>query len=326
MFYISTQGHSASGWFSKVLNMHPEIVCWHGTRSIPPFIGREVEILSPEKFVKGLLECQKNVKETKQFGSIHGFCGAIIKDHVENNNGKFFAIYRNPLSRVNSIFSSFLTEYASSGNIVASGTKVEYENFLSQNKDVINEYFKKYKKNQHIIRQGKKIFKKIKIFPLAKTIYKNLFIYLKVFKKKKFTMEHGNEFSFDAISYDKKINAIIDVYVHACYRTFDTDSEIADACSFDQIIKMEDIVMSQNYFKDFFYKITGLVASQEYLDKVFASDDHINIHSNTKNLEKIIENWPSCFKNDFMERLNNSSAKKFYDKLGYFKELENIIT
>lgn len=326
MFYISTQGHSASGWFSKVLNMHPEIVCWHGTRSIPPFTKGEVEILSPEKFVKGLLECQKNVKGTKQFGSIHGFYGVIIKDHIENKNGKFFAIYRNPLSRVNSIFSSFLAMIASSGNIVGSGTKVEYENFLSQNKDVINEYFKKYKKNQHIVRQRKKFFQKIKILPLAKAIHKNLLICLKAFKKKKFMMEYGNEFNFDTISYDKKINAIIDAYVYACIRTFNTDSDIADACSFDQIIKMEDIVMSQNYFKDFFYKITGLVAGQEYLDKVFASDDQIHIHSNTKNLEKMIKNWPSCFKNDFMERLNNSSAKKFYDKLGYLKELENIIT
>ena len=37
MFYISSQGHSASAWLSKSLCVHPKIVCWHGSRSIPPY-------------------------------------------------------------------------------------------------------------------------------------------------------------------------------------------------------------------------------------------------------------------------------------------------
>ena len=95
MFYISTQGHSASGWLSKALNMNPKIVCWHGTRTIPPFEPNEgIEEFTPEKFVKGLFECKKNVQETKQFGAIHGFYGVAIKDEIERYNGKFFAILK----------------------------------------------------------------------------------------------------------------------------------------------------------------------------------------------------------------------------------------
>mgnify|MGYP001464420666 CR=1 FL=1 len=37
MFYISAIGHSASLWLSTALTTHPDIVCWHGNRSIPPY-------------------------------------------------------------------------------------------------------------------------------------------------------------------------------------------------------------------------------------------------------------------------------------------------
>ena len=58
MFYISSQGHSGTGWLAKSLNKHPEVVCWHGTRSIPPYDagdigpdGMPVKILSPNEFI-----------------------------------------------------------------------------------------------------------------------------------------------------------------------------------------------------------------------------------------------------------------------------------
>ena len=36
MFYISSRGHSATGWLAKQISKHNKVVCWHGTRSIPP--------------------------------------------------------------------------------------------------------------------------------------------------------------------------------------------------------------------------------------------------------------------------------------------------
>ena len=75
MFYISSQGHSATGWLAKVLSMHPKIVCWHGTRSIPPFGSGENDITGPE-FVKGLSQCQKGCFNEKVFGECQGYYGA----------------------------------------------------------------------------------------------------------------------------------------------------------------------------------------------------------------------------------------------------------
>ena len=42
-------------------------------------VNEGIEEFTPEKFVKGLFECKKNVQETKQFGAIHGFYGVAIR-------------------------------------------------------------------------------------------------------------------------------------------------------------------------------------------------------------------------------------------------------
>ena len=67
MFYISSHGHAASGWLSKVLSKHPRIVCWHGTRSIPPYKSG-IRDLSEEDFVKGLIQCEESSLNQKVFG------------------------------------------------------------------------------------------------------------------------------------------------------------------------------------------------------------------------------------------------------------------
>jgi len=54
MFYISSLGHSASSWLSKVLSANPKIVCWHSTRSIPPYPSG-INDISEQEFINGLI-------------------------------------------------------------------------------------------------------------------------------------------------------------------------------------------------------------------------------------------------------------------------------
>ena len=58
MFYILSQGHSASTWLSRALNVHQKIVCWHGLRSIPPYKASSeyYRNFSPKEFVNGLYD------------------------------------------------------------------------------------------------------------------------------------------------------------------------------------------------------------------------------------------------------------------------------
>ena len=55
-FYISSEGHSASGWLSKALNKNPNIISFHAIRSLPPIdvderkdIPKNLEYLNLDK-------------------------------------------------------------------------------------------------------------------------------------------------------------------------------------------------------------------------------------------------------------------------------------
>lgn len=102
-FYISSRGHSATAWLTTMLSRHPEIVCFHGTRSIPPYDSGTVPDMTPEQFVDALITCAGS-SHGKIFGAVHGFYGVACKEAVEGRGGRFAAIIRNPVKRIHSCF------------------------------------------------------------------------------------------------------------------------------------------------------------------------------------------------------------------------------
>ena len=141
MFYISSQGHSGTGWLNKSLNMHSKIVCWHGTRSIPPYdSGSNYIKLSAKEFIEGLEQCEIKTFGEKVFGSIHGYYGVVCKEYVEEKNGKFFAVFRNPVAKIHSIFSSYYVNILSDGEF-ASDVKFDFKNLILENNSEINNYY-----------------------------------------------------------------------------------------------------------------------------------------------------------------------------------------
>ena len=116
--------------------------------------------MSPEEFINGLC----NVKKTfgkKMFGSVHGFYGVTCKDIVEKNGGKFFAVFRHPILKINSIFSAYYASIVSQYKIKADDTKIDYFKIfsrLSYNIDNIYENKIKFKKKKELFNKILKSF------------------------------------------------------------------------------------------------------------------------------------------------------------------------
>ncbi len=115
-FYISSRGHSATAWVSAMFSSHPDIVCFHGTRSVPPYGSGTGHDMDPESFVQALEVCAGS-SHGKLFGAVHGFYGVACKEAIEKRGGRFAAIIRHPIKRIHSCF---LFSYA--GKIMGEST------------------------------------------------------------------------------------------------------------------------------------------------------------------------------------------------------------
>lgn len=107
IFYVSSLGASATAWLARALNLHPRIVCWHGTRSIPPVPSSRETTMAPEAFARGLRICAESTGGTKVFGAVHGYRGLLVKDAIEGEGGRFSAVIRHPVRRMHSLLSHY---------------------------------------------------------------------------------------------------------------------------------------------------------------------------------------------------------------------------
>ena len=194
--------------------------------------------------------------------------------------------------------------------------RVDFLNFLKDNSTDIDNYFLEIEKRKRNKAKVKKFLNDIKFISQAKTIKKYL-SKTKKLKKSKIIKISPAEFDFNLFSKGDKIAAAVETFEHACVRTFISDLDIIKNCNFNQILKMEEYVISKDYFKKIFFDITGFEANSLMLDKVFNSSDHFIKHSHEKNLLKVYETWPTSFKNTFNKNLQNIDLHKTYDKLGY---------
>lgn len=319
MFYISTQGHSASAWLARALSVHPKIICWHGTKIIPPYpkLKKNQLIMTPSDFAHGLKVCENNIGGNNFFGSVHGYHGTTIKKYIEEKEGKFFAIFRHPIAKINSMFSSSYYSNLSHGKIKTDEIIVDYSFFFENFEEEINKKMTEFK--------NKKIQKKkLKVFFKNTTIINNLKMinnsYLGL--KKKLSNSYVNKasnFSLDINSYTKaqKVDVACSTFIEACIRTFETDIEIIDNCNFDQIFKMEEFIKSEIYFREILHKIAKLNLDDEKIKEIFNNKEHINIHSKKKKLDEIYKSWPKSFKDLFNEYLQKKELKDTYNKLEY---------
>lgn len=106
IFYVSTQGHSASGWIARSFSNDSRVICWHAIRTVPPAIMdrpyRKIDIPSgwdrnaADDFAEDLKVCSDS-SVNNIFGAIHGIWGLAAKKAIEDRNGKFAGMIRHPI-------------------------------------------------------------------------------------------------------------------------------------------------------------------------------------------------------------------------------------
>lgn len=190
MFYISSTGHQGTGFLAKILSSHKNIVCWHGSRTVPPS-RFAINSMDLEEYVKSLSFCELGCFNKKIFGGIHGFHGTKILNILNKYNGKFFACLRDPVKKINSMFEASLIDYLSLGNLSRPFNLNIYP-FIEENKKIINSEFKKELKNKNF---KKGIINKFKRY-----------IYYKVDEKKKNQLKKNLQNKFEFLNEKKIIN------------------------------------------------------------------------------------------------------------------------
>lgn len=324
MFYISSQGHSASGWLAKALNKHRRIVCWHGTRSMPPQTSG-INDMHPKDYIDSLKLCETHTFNEKIFGSCHGFYGTECKKYIESYNGQFFAIIRNPIDRISSIFNAYFSTNISNGKISPlENFDINFQNIFENYQNDINKIF-----NFELLKRNKKKENTLKVKNFVNKY--NIKFHRKINRQIKIVKNSFNplilndnnnadkkEINIDNFLSKKNLSLIIvNTFLDACDRTFETDSEIFSETSKDQIFKMEELVKSKDYIQKNFFDKIGIAHDSIYLDSIYEDKDRIHLHSNKTSIKYCINYWPITMKDYFIDKFENCIAYDLYKHYEY---------
>jgi hypothetical protein len=104
MFYILTCGSTGSVWVARALSRHPDIVCFHGIKTLPHVPGNDPSTSQARQFVGELAHLYRMCHGDKVFGSIHGFAVNEILPEIARVEGAFTAMIRHPITRLDSLF------------------------------------------------------------------------------------------------------------------------------------------------------------------------------------------------------------------------------
>jgi hypothetical protein len=104
MFYILTCGSTGSVWVARALSRHPDIVCFHGIKTLPHAPGNDPSTSQARQFVGELAHLYRMCHGDKVFGSIHGFAVNEILPEIAGAEGAFAAMIRHPITRLDSLF------------------------------------------------------------------------------------------------------------------------------------------------------------------------------------------------------------------------------
>jgi len=321
MFYLSSRGSAASGWIANALSIHPKIVCFQSSRSFPPLKPSEtyplhdwIMEIPPEKYVESLKICEESVRGLKKFGSIHGYHNLLAKKYIDENNGFFGYIIRNPLERIHSclIYNLFNNYYTK----ILPKLKNEdvFEHIIQKTKNITEysqylNYNRTKKKNNDFKQKLKK-----PIYNLLDSYVPKIIQYNKINKKYK---QVGVRYSVNT----DEVNVIFDEFARLCNDFMSKDSQLYNGCDLDNGIKMEELMKSKVYFRDKLVKriIDDENISDEYLNLVYSlRKDKIGIHRKDPIDSKNIWNkLPKSLKEIFNHYYNYYDIKKIVKNFDY---------
>jgi hypothetical protein len=323
IFYLSSQGHAATKWISDAFSLHPNVVSFHGIRTIPPvlctekfdFHGVQLQELtggSPlvaETLAKSLHQCAKH--SGKVFGAVHTVWGLHCKDPIENLGGNFGGIIRHPIMQFHSMMNAF-TPRAVSHGFLPVDHRVEYSYV-----DIINAINTDPDRFVYMVRSSEKKFKNCGLSGKADKIK------LKILGKLDNKNKNINATTISDLLQNRSQEVILNLLAR-CFasnvrRVFDDHWLFSSKLSEDKIVVMEKITSDIDYFKEKFLSLTGLSFPDAYTDKVFKVE-HGNTHTRTRTTpEEIWDSWPNHIQILFTQYQSQySGLTELYEDVGYW--------
>ena len=308
MFYISSRGHSATGWLAKQISKHNKVVCWHGTRSIPPS-DPGVNDLSPRDFIKGLKILEEQ-RDERIYGAVHGFHGVSIKKEIEKEGGKFAGIFRDPVSKISSFFYAYLWLRLSQGALPQDYVGPTIKLFSDELDDKMMNQFEVLK--EKLDEKKKNIFNKIFNFVNIKIKNRN---------KNRFSNNKLDPNKIEQIILSNDNSEILsELFFNICRQTFMYDTEIFQNCRSEQFIIMENMVSEKDYFiNNVWNYIIPELKDKAVVDgfEKKAKNHNPNI---TLNSEEKFEQFPKSFQKlmSWFFARQSKELIKFYQRNKYF--------
>jgi hypothetical protein len=285
-------------------------------------------VINSDRFIEGLVDCERATYNEKIFGSVHGYYGLDAKDPCEKMGGLFSFIVRHPLSRVHSAYIYYLYNfYYKKFDLGVENKNVHDRScfILSENVDLMK-YTDSYnlitKKvdppktkvdNRYLfmIRPVKKVIKIILPHVLLEYLIWLKTAITKANKNDSF-MEKNIEIS-NAPSIPDEKDHLSRVFIKMCKTFLPYDSILYKECSLSGI-KMEEMVKSSEYFKNHLMPLVApqLEITDAYLESVFsgkmdlgnkwpkASNQRFNVHRDEPlSPQEIWISWPKQMRDVF---------------------------
>lgn len=333
-FYISSEGHSASGWLSKALTKNPNIISFHAIRSLPPIIVEEREDIpknleylnldkvsgynasKAEELMWGLNQCSKHTD--KSFGAIHTIWGLNAKAATEKHGGVFGGIIRNPITQFHSIMNSYYVRHLSNYKIGLDPKNYKYDYF-----DIMRLDSKNLIKLVTFIKPDLFLGRKLNKEELkTRIIFKIKHMKIVFQKKSNFDEAFFNRELSDVIE-DTSLDYILYSLSHCIFEAF--KRVLSDHTLFTEnldasnIINMERVTTDLLYFSDVQEIFTGYPLDNKYQSNLFELS-HVNIHSRKKlSPSEIWEQWPDDLKNIFKSIFfENTNLLDYYKSSSYW--------
>jgi len=145
LFDVATSGGAGSRWFTHLLNQHKDVIALNGYREIS-FWGQKHP--SVEQMIMGLRNFGNHAAGKAVIGLIHTHFGTESREVILREGGRFMAVFRDPIMRINSLFHHHLRDNFGVPLIDNDAFKTVCENgSLSKLEESFPNFFLKDRKN-----------------------------------------------------------------------------------------------------------------------------------------------------------------------------------
>jgi len=291
MFYILTCGSTGSVWVARALSRHPDIVCFHGIKTLPHAPGNDPSTSQARQFVGELAHLYRMCHGDKVFGSIHGFAVNEILPEIAGAEGAFAAMIRHPISRLDSLFHREAQHmgplrpddiYRSIGE--NQGCLEDIPSDQPAGQPTLSDYARKFGELCHSV------------------MTEDTFILGQ--------MERRDVFQYERLVLDRE-------YFRACFE------RLAQGCR-HAIANSGAMRLDATW--EGFPAAVRLECTPAYLDAVFAMGTANRKRSGMRSIEDILAIWPDLFKAIFVQHLERQGGRdpvNRYAEYGY--ELPNAV-